>query len=129
MYNVRQSASAARPPILPHSPFACCPLEISLLFPPSVLVLPFVLQQTSYLAMDTTLTIRLPAAQRKALRRRAAAEKTSESAIVREMIEREMKRGFDYEAVRHLIGSVSSEPQHWNQNAWRRHIRKRNWRS
>lgn len=79
--------------------------------------------------MDTTLTIRLPAAQREALRRRAAAEKRSESALVREMIEREMQGGFDYDRVRHLVGSVKSDPNHWEKDPWRKHIRERNWRS
>ena len=79
--------------------------------------------------MDTTLTIRLPAAQREALRRRAGAEKRSESAIVREIIEREMQRGFNYERIRHLVGSVTSEPKHWEKDPWRKHLRERNWRS
>jgi predicted DNA-binding protein len=78
--------------------------------------------------METTLTIRLPAKQREALRRRASAEKRSESAIVREMIEREMQRGFDFERVRHLVGSVVSSPKHWAKDSWRKHIRQRNWR-
>jgi predicted transcriptional regulator len=55
--------------------------------------------------MKTTLTIRLPKKQRAALKRRAAAQKRSESAIVRELIEREMQRGFDFERVRHVVGS------------------------
>ena len=79
--------------------------------------------------MDTTLTIRLPAAQREALRRRAAAEKRSESALVRDLIEREMGRGCDYERVRHLVGSLKSEPTHWERDPWRKQIRARNWRS
>jgi predicted DNA-binding protein len=79
--------------------------------------------------VDTTLTIRLPAKQREALRRRAAAEKRTESALVREMIEREIQRGFDFERVRHLVGSIVSRPKHWEKDAWRKHIRERNWRS
>jgi hypothetical protein len=79
--------------------------------------------------METTLTIRLPKAQRHALRRRAIAEKKSESALVRELIEREMLRGFHFERVRHLVGSVASSPQHWKKDSWRKHIRERNWRS
>jgi hypothetical protein len=39
--------------------------------------------------METTLTIRLPKKQRDALKRRAAAEKRSDYAVVRELIERE----------------------------------------
>ena len=79
--------------------------------------------------MDTTLTIRLPLAQRKALQRRAAAAKQSESALVRELIEREMQRGFDFERVRHLAGSVASKPGHAQKDPWRKQIRARNWRA
>jgi hypothetical protein len=79
--------------------------------------------------MGTTITIRLPVKQREALRRRAAAEKRSESALVREMIDRAMQRGFDFERVRHLVGSVASSSKHWEKEAWRKHIRERNWRS
>jgi hypothetical protein len=79
--------------------------------------------------METTLTIRLPRRQREALKRRAAAEKRSESALVREMIDREMQREFDFERVRHLVGSIASRPKHWEKDSWRKHIRRRNWRS
>jgi predicted DNA-binding protein len=79
--------------------------------------------------MDTTLTIRLSAAQREALRRRAAAEKRSESSLVRELIDRGMTGGFDFEQVKHLVGSVTSKPRHWDNDPWRKHIRERNWRS
>ena len=79
--------------------------------------------------METTLTIRLPAKQRAALKRRAAAEKRTESAVVRQLIERELGRAFDFERVRHLIGSVTSPPRHGEKNAWRKRIRERNWRS
>ena len=79
--------------------------------------------------METTLTIRLPKKQRDALKRRAAAEKRSESALVRDLIDREVYRGFDFERVRHLVGSVASRPKHWLKDPWRKHIRERNWRS
>lgn len=78
--------------------------------------------------MHTSLTIRLPKADREALRRRAAAEKRTESALVRQLIEREIRRGFDFERVRHLVGSVASTPEHWKKDAWRNHIRERSWR-
>jgi len=78
--------------------------------------------------VQATLTIRLRAKQREALRRRATAEKRSESALVREMIDREMQRGFDFERVRHLVGSVVSPRRHWEKDSWRKHIRQRNWR-
>ena len=79
--------------------------------------------------MKTTLTIRLPKKQRDALERRAAAGKRSESALVRDLIQREVDRGFDFERVRHLVGSVASRPKHWLKDPWRKHIRERNWRS
>jgi len=79
--------------------------------------------------MNTTLTIRLPATQRNALKRRAAAANQSESALVRQLIEREMERGFDFERVRHLAGSVAGGPKHWAKDPWRKQLRDRNWRS
>jgi predicted DNA-binding protein len=79
--------------------------------------------------VETTLTIRLPKAQRAALKRRAAAEKRSESALVRDIIEHGMDRYFDFERVRHLVGSVASPPKHWQKDSWRKQIRERNWRS
>jgi hypothetical protein len=78
--------------------------------------------------MDTTLTIRLGTKQREALRRRAAAERRSESALVRDMIDREIQRGFDFDRIRHLVGSIASMPSHWEKDPWRKHIRQRNWR-
>jgi len=42
--------------------------------------------------MESTLTIRLPAKQREALRRRVAPEKRTESALVRDLIDREIQR-------------------------------------
>jgi predicted transcriptional regulator len=79
--------------------------------------------------METTLTIRLPRKQRDALRRRAAAEKRSESALVRDLIDREIQREFNMDCVRHLVGSIASGPRHWEKDSWRKHIRQRNWRS
>ena len=78
--------------------------------------------------MQTTLTIRLPAKQREALKRRAAAEKRSESALLRDLIERELQRGFDFDNIRHLAGSIASRPRHWEKDSWRERIRQRNWR-
>lgn len=76
---------------------------------------------------ETTLTIRLPKAQRAALKRRAAAEKTTESALVREILEREIHRGFDFERVRHVIGSVSSNRKKISGDSWAAHILRNNW--
>ena len=88
-----------------------------------------ILSYTPYVNfMGTTLTIRLPAKQREALRRRAATERRSESALVRDLIEREIQRGFDFDRVRHLVGSIASPPKHWEKDSWRKHIRQRNWR-
>ena len=78
--------------------------------------------------METTLTIRLPAKQREALRRRAAPEKRTESTLVRDLIDREIQRGFDFDRVRHLVGSIASPPKHCEKDSWRKHIRQRNWR-
>ena len=55
-------------------------------------------------------------------------EKRSESALVRDLIEREIERGFDFNRVRHLVGSIASSPKHWAKDPWRKHIRQRNWR-
>ena len=78
--------------------------------------------------METTLTIRLPVRHREPLRRRAATEKRSELAIVRDLIDREINRGFDHNRVRHLVGSIAGSPKHWAKDPWRKHIRQRNWR-
>jgi hypothetical protein len=78
--------------------------------------------------METTLTIRLSAKQREALKLRAAAEKRTESALVRELIDREIPPGFDFDRVRHLVGSIASPPKHWEKDPWRKHIRELNWR-
>jgi hypothetical protein len=93
-----------------------------------VAVLHSVLRWLTFILMDTTLTIRLSAKQREALRRRAGVERRSESALVRDLIEREIQRGFDFDRVRHLVGSIASPPKHWEKDSWRRHIRQRNWR-
>ncbi len=91
-------------------------------------VLQIVLQMTISFLMKTTLSIRLPSAQREALKRRATAEKKSESALVRELIDREMAREFDFEQVRHLVGGVASSSKHRKGDSWRQKIRERNWR-
>jgi hypothetical protein len=48
--------------------------------------------------------------------------------VVRDLIDREIQRGFDFDRVRHLVGSIASPPKHWEKDAWRKHIRQRNWR-
>jgi hypothetical protein len=44
------------------------------------------------------------------------------------LIDREIQRGFDFDRVRHLVGSIASPPKHWEKDSWRKHIRQRNWR-
>jgi len=78
--------------------------------------------------MNTTLTIRLPKAQRAALRRRALAEKRTESSLVREMIDREMNHGFDFERVQHLAGAVEIDRKKIPRESWAAQIRRNNWR-
>lgn len=76
--------------------------------------------------MEATLTIRLSKARREALRRRAAAEGRRESTLVREIIAREIDRGFDFEVVRHLAGRGQLKRR--ASDSWRNRIRDRNWR-
>ncbi len=79
--------------------------------------------------METTLTIRLSKAERAALKRRAATAKCSESALVRAAIQREVEQeGFDYEKVRHLIGSVRLDREKMRADVWAEEIRRKNWR-
>ena len=78
--------------------------------------------------MNTVLTIRLPDARRKALQRRATAANKSESVLVRELIEREMQAGLDFERVRYLIASVASDSKHRPRGSWREQLREHNWR-
>ena len=91
-------------------------------------VLQYVLRCLLFAPMESTLTIRLSAKQREALKRRAAAEKRSESALVRDLINRELRRGFEFDHVRHLVGSIASAPKHWESDPWRKRIRQRSWR-
>jgi predicted DNA-binding protein len=78
--------------------------------------------------VETTLTIRLSKKQGDALKRRARAEGRTASALVRDMLDREIKRGFDFDRVRHLIGSVRIERKKTGGDAWAGHIRRMNWR-
>jgi len=78
--------------------------------------------------VETTLTIRLPKKQRDALKRRARAEGRTESALVREILDREVNRGFDFEKVRHLVGSLRLDRKEMRGDAWAEYIRRMNWR-
>jgi len=77
--------------------------------------------------MRPTPNVTLRAKHGATLRCRAA-KKRSESAVVRDLIDRELQRGFDFDRVRHLVGSVASSTKHWERDPWGKHIRQRNWR-
>ncbi len=77
--------------------------------------------------MTETLTIRLPAAQRKALRARAAANGKTESELVRDLIAGQLqKKGpLSERAGRHL-GRLDFAPAGLDGDPWRAHLRKMN---
>ncbi len=80
--------------------------------------------------MNGTLTIRLPAAQRKALRARATATGKTESELVREMIAGQMQRAgtLGERAGRHF-GRLDFAPATLDRDPWRAHLRRINFRS
>ena len=79
--------------------------------------------------MSSTLTIRLPAAQREALQRRASALKKTESALIRELVEREISDATFGERIGDWAGSVeSAKTSKARQDSWRDHLRSANWR-
>jgi hypothetical protein len=79
--------------------------------------------------MASTLTIRLPESQREALKRRALALKTTESALVRELVEREVGDTPFGERIGDWAGSVNSPRRRKKRSdRWRAHIRATNWR-
>jgi len=79
--------------------------------------------------MTGSLTIRLSAAQRKALRARAAAAGKTESEIVRDAVDRELraKRPLG-ERIGKYLGCLDVDPGAAGGDAWRDHIRRMNWR-
>lgn len=77
--------------------------------------------------MRPTPNVTLRAKHGATLRCRAA-KKRSESAVVRDLIDRELQRGFDFDRGRHLVGSIATPPKHWEKDALRKYIRQRNWR-
>jgi hypothetical protein len=79
--------------------------------------------------MNTTLTIRLPASQRRALSSKAAAAGKTESEIVRNLIERELVEQTVGERVGELFGCLSLPHGARTTDSWRKNIRARNWRS
>lgn len=78
--------------------------------------------------MNTTLTIRLPAGQRRALSSKAAAAGKTESEIVRDLIERELAEQTVGERVGELFGCLSLSHGTKRKDSWRKSIRARNWR-
>lgn len=75
--------------------------------------------------MGTTLTVRIDSRQQRALARRAAAKRTSVSAVVREILAGALDERPMGERTGALRGSLSlPEPK----EAWRRQIKARNWR-
>jgi hypothetical protein len=78
--------------------------------------------------MDTTLTIRLPAAQRRALSSKAVAAGKSESEVVRDLIARELAEQTIGERVGALFGCLSLPRDAAAADSWRKTIRARNWR-
>ena len=78
--------------------------------------------------MTTTLTIRLEKKQRDKLRSRARALGKTESATVREILDRELKSRRLGDVIGHLAGTfVPKGPE--KPDAWRDHLRKQNWRT
>ena len=77
--------------------------------------------------MTATLTIRLPLAQRKVLRARAAATGLSESAVVRELIAGQLQdRGTVRERAGRHLGRLDFAPGAVDRDPWRAHLRRMN---
>ena len=80
--------------------------------------------------MSTSFTIRLPEQQREALRKRAKAMQTSESAWVRHIIEKDLEKSTLQEQLADLLGSLDSgSGKAGKANPLKEAIRRRNWRS
>jgi hypothetical protein len=78
--------------------------------------------------METTLTIRLAASQRRALSSKAAALGKTESEVVRELIQHELAEQTIGERVGTLFGCLSLPREKAPAGSWRQSIRSRNWR-
>jgi hypothetical protein len=77
--------------------------------------------------MTETLTIRLPATQRKALRARAAATGRTESELVRELIDLQLRaKGNLGERAGRYLGRRDFEPAALDRDPWRAHLRRMN---
>jgi plasmid stability protein len=80
--------------------------------------------------MTETLTIRLPTAQRQALRARAAATGRTESELVRELIAGQLQRkGTVGERAGRHLGRLNFEPAARDDDPWRAHLRRMNARA
>ena len=80
--------------------------------------------------MSETLTIRLPAAHRKALRARAAASGRTESELVRELIAGQLLRpGTVGERAGRHLGRLDFAPVPQGKDPWREHLLRMNTRS
>jgi predicted transcriptional regulator len=80
--------------------------------------------------VGTSFTIRLSESQREALRKRAKAMKTSESAWVRHIIEKDLEANTLQEQLDGLLGSLDSKrgQKRPKINGLKATIRERNWR-
>lgn len=77
--------------------------------------------------MTKTLTIRLPATQRKALRARAAATGKTESDLVRELIDVWLRaKGTLGERAGRYFGRLDFDPVSLDADPWRARLRRRN---
>ncbi len=76
----------------------------------------------------STLTIRLPNAQREALKRSARALKKTESEYIRDLLARDLDSRTLAERVGHLAGSVDSSETMGEPHPLRDIIRAHNWR-
>lgn len=84
----------------------------------------------SFAGMSETLTIRLPAAHRKALRARAAALGRTESELVRELIAGQLLRpGTVGERAGRHLGRLDFTPASQGKDPWREHLLRMNNRS
>lgn len=79
--------------------------------------------------MSSTLTIRLPLAQREALKRRAAALKKTESALIRDLVDREIEMAPLATLVEKWAGTVDSRKRARAAHPMKKQIRERNWRA
>lgn len=77
----------------------------------------------------STLTIRLPKAQREALRRSAQAMKKTESEYIRDLLARDLDTRTLAERVGQLAGSLDSSAERRPPHPLKKSIRERNWRS